>query len=268
MDSYQSANQPPNPRPKTGPLRQGTGMLNADSFQSGTGRLGGPQGTRRLASGPLEAESTLAAFQIEAENGKVITEKLAPRIVVLKRALALVANPTDARILAGVGAGEAGFTKQVAGALGVDAGLKRRAQVAVYQYDQALAGVQKADLALAEIAGLAGPEKFAAIDTHCTVEKLRGQLYPLINLHAVFRDSPIVAQLLPPPKVEEPKAPSPEDYAAFMPPPEAVAVVPEAPRSVTGKLATTVKQDPAVQEIVKGVKALTGRLFGGAFGAK
>lgn len=268
MDSYQSANQPSKPRPKTGMLPQGTGMLNGDSFQNtGTGRLG-PQGTRRLASGPLEAQETLSAFRIEAENGKVITEKLTPRLVVLKRALALVANPADhGRILAGVGAGEAGFTKQVAGALGADPGLKRRAQVAVYQFDQAVGGVQKADLALAEIAGLEGPEKFAAIDTHCTVEKLRGQIYPLINLHAVFRDSPIIAQLLPPPKVEEPKAPRPEDYASFMPP-EVEVVVPEAPRTVTGKLAQQVKQDPAVQEIVKGVKALTGRLFGGAFGAK
>lgn len=246
MDSYQrntNENQGQGQaKPGTKQLKPGTGQLSMDSFAtSGTAPLNrAAQGTRRLASGPIDVEKTMQAMRTEIENGHLILSKLEVRINVLKRALAIADRPAEAsRVLTGLSAGEAGYTKQVAQMLQQDPGTKRRVQVATYQFDQAHKGLVEADATLARANTFEGGTRANFVDSNCHVEKLRGQLYPLINLHVVFKDNPLLSQLIPTPKVAESVVPEAEPTAA----------------GGTGPLA-----DPAVAQVVDTFNRVTGNL--------
>lgn len=241
----------PKPRAGTGRLG-GTGQLNMDSFaSSGTSPLNRAVGgsTRRLSTGSIDVDRMLGAMSTELENGNVIVGKLESRIAVLKRALAIVERPNDTnQILQGVTPGEANFTKQVATMLQRDPSTQRRVQVATYQFDQAQKGLQQAAEVMTRAEEFDGLAKSQYVEANCQVEKLRGQLYPLINLHVVFKDNPLLAQLIPTPKVANTPAPQPQQQAA----PQPQAPAKPAP---TGALA-----DPAVAQMVESITKMTGNL--------
>lgn len=256
MDSYKKddENSPPKPRAAGTGRLQGTGALNMDSFSSsGTSPLNRATAgsTRRLSTGSFDADKAVTAMASEVENGTVIVTKLESRIAVMKRALAIVERPIDVTtICAGISPGEANFTKQVATMLQRDPSTQRRVQVAVYQYDQAQKGLVQANDTLKRAEQYEGTAKAQFVEANCQVEKLRGQIYPLINLHMVFKDNPLLAQLIPAPKVSHEPAPPP-------PPPQPAqpqAAQPQA-KAPTGALA-----DPAVQQMVDTINKVTGSL--------
>lgn len=241
-------------KPGTGNLaRPGTGNLGGDSFRStGTGPLNkSASRTGRLASGPLEIEKAIQAMATEVENGSIIINKLEGRIRVLERAIKISDRPVDAaQVLTGISAGEANFTKQVAQALTADPGVKRRVQVATYQFEQARKGIDLAKDVLDKAAGYDGPAKGQFVENHCHVEKLRGQLYPLVNLHMVFKDHALLSQLIPTPKVQDQV-----EMEAPPPPP------PPPPQAATGPLnAGQLSSDPNVQQMVETINKVTGNL--------
>ena len=264
MDSYKPGKedkQPGNTAP-SGPLGQKramTGSLSLDSFQSTGTQALGRNGTRRLQSGPIEVEKTIQSLTSEVENGQVLVSKLEGRVVVLQRAMAIADRPMEvSKILQGVGAGEAGFTKQVGQALLQDPGTKRRVQVALYQFEQARKGVEQAAEALEKAALYEGPAKAQFVENYCHVEKLRGQLYPLINLHMVFQDHPLISQLIPAPKIQDA-----EELPPPPPPPPPAAPHQKTP---TGPL-EPIANDPAVKEVVDAFNKVTGNLKDKLFGA-
>lgn len=228
----------------------GTGQLNMDSFaSSGTSALNraAAGSTRRLSTGNFDADKTLTAMTAEVDNGTIIVQKLESRVSVMKRALQIVDRPVDvAKICTGISPGEANFTKQVATMLQRDPSTQRRVQVAVYQFDQAEKGLAEAQEVLRRADEFQGLARTHFVESNCQVEKLRGQLYPLINLHVVFKDNPLLAQLIPAPKVVN-EAPPP-------PPPQPVAQGPAKP-APTGPLA-----DPAVAQMVDKINQVTGNL--------
>jgi hypothetical protein len=266
MDSYKRDGKDKEQAKKPAPPRApnaGTGGL--DSFQSGTGALG-KGGTRKLGTSALDVDKAIAAMATEVENGKIIVSKLEGRIAVLMRAIRIMDKPLDAnQICAGISAGEANFTKQVAKVLSADPGVTRRVQVALYQFDQARKGLQQSAEALDKVHLYDGASKGQFVESQLHVEKLRGQLYPLINLHVVFKDNALLSQLIPTPKaapVEEPPPPPP-------PPP------PVEEKTITGPLAgplanSQLANDPAVQQVVETFNRVTGNLkasFGSFFKA-
>lgn len=257
MDSYSgqdkskdSAGRPARPK------ANGTGNLNLDSFQSGTGALGGTgrlSTTRRLGTGALDVDKTLGAMATEVANGRVIVGKLEGRIAVLTRATHIMERPTEVnQICAGISAGEANFTKQVARVLQAEPDVLRRVRVALYQFQQAQTGLVKAEETLQQAEQYQDPAaKLHFVETHCHVEKLRGQLYPLINLHVVFKDHPLISQLIPTPKA------APVDDAP--PPPPAQTEL--AARPQAGPIANSpLANDPAVREVVDAFNRVTGSL--------
>lgn len=242
-------------KPGTGSLaKPGTGNLGGDSFRSsGTGPLNkGAAGTKRLASGPLETEKTIQAMQTEVENGAIIVTKLEGRIRVLERALKISDRPDSAQqVCIGISAGEANFTKQVAQSLTQDPGVKRRVQVATYQFEQARKGIEAAKDVLEKAALYEGPAKGQFVENHCHVEKLRGQLYPLVNLHMVFKDHQLLSQLIPTPKVT--------NEAELPPPPPPPPAAPQ-PGSTGPLNAAQLTSDPNVQQMVETINKVTGNL--------
>jgi hypothetical protein len=226
-----------------------------DSFQSSrTSPLNQLGVTRRLGSALLPADESLALLKTEIDNGDVLVAKLLPRMAVLERARAIHAKPNDVtRICAGIGAGEANFTRQVALALLDSPQWLRQVQVALFQWEQARAGIALARQAYDEAQGLEGRALEAHVEANCHVEKLRGQLYPLVNLPTVFRDHPLISQLIP-----IPKSPSTPPPAAPLPPSQAAASQsPPAPGPVSE---THLEADQAVEQLVSTFKVVTGNL--------
>jgi hypothetical protein len=197
-------------------------------------------------------------MRTEIRNGELLVSKLHPRITVLQRAVALLESPTQAgRILQGVGAGEAGYTRQVSQMLQGDARALRQVQVALSQWDQVSKGLASAQESVEKALEVPEAHRASFVETHCHVEKLRGQLYPLVNLHLVFRDNPLLSQLIP-----TPKQGTGELNTATTPSEETPASKPEAPRAGgTGSLETEVKAvDAAVAQVVDSLKQATGSL--------
>lgn len=303
MDSYKKDN-PENPKAKPaspgGPASQaaakaGTGKLGDAYVASGTGPLGrtGPLSgsTRRLGSTALDVDKTLEALKTEVDNGSLIVGKLEGRISVMIRAMRIVEKPIDVnQICQGISAGEANFTKQVAKMLQGDPHTTRRVQVALFQWDQAKKGLQQATEAHEKALQYEGLARAQFVESHCQVEKLRGQLYPLINLHVVFRDNALLAQLIPTPKINTADLPPPPPppsatgsgtlpppagpggtgrlslpgmaapSTAQLPPTSAEQAVPAA-KSPTGSLANEFKQaEENVQQMVSSLKNATGSL--------
>ncbi len=279
MDSYKKDNpetskaKPATPAGPASPAagKAATGKLGDAYMASGTGplsRTGPMNSTRRLGSSPLDAEKTLEALKTEVDNGSLIVSKLEGRITVLIRAMRIVEKPIDVnQICQGVSAGEANFTKQVAKMLQGDPHTTRRVQVALYQWDQAKKGLQQADECHERALQYEGLARAQFVDSHCQVEKLRGQLYPLINLHVVFRDNALLAQLIPTPKINTADLPPPPPIP--MPPTASGALgglgaaeqtVPKA-KSPTGSLTQELLgADETVQQMVSSIKQATGTL--------
>lgn len=221
MDNYKKDNpksgeaKPQPPAEQAAPaVRPATANI-ADSFRSsGTGSLA-KGATRRLAPSAIDTERAIESMRTEIENGKLITSKLEGRIAVLYRGVKIVEKPIDVNtICQGISAGEANFTKQVAKMLQADAHTTRRVQVALYQWDQAKIGLAQAEESLERALQFEGTARMQYVDSSLHVEKLRGQLYPLINLHVVFRDNALIAQLIPTPKIQvDPPPPPPPPVA-------------------------------------------------------
>ena len=295
MDSYKKDNpetakaKPAPPGAPASPAaaqKPGTGKLSDAYMPSGTGPLSrtGPLGsTRRLGTAPLDVDKALETLLTEVENGNLIISKLDGRINVLIRAMRIVERPIDVnQICQGVSAGEANFTKQVAKLLQGDPQITRRVQVALYQWDQAKKGLEQAAESHARALQFEGLARAQYVDSHCQVEKLRGQLYPLINLHVVFRDNALLAQLIPTPKLTPadlpPPPPMPPTKAATggLPPVTglpavtglpgtgglgaAEQTVPKAKAPTGSPTQELLGADETVQQMVSSIKQATGNL--------
>lgn len=273
MDNFNRSNQDqPGQRPPGKPARaSGTGNLSMDSFQaSKTGPLSLSNTTKRLSSGPLDPVKMLNDLEAEIQNGQLLLGKLQGRMVVLDRAVRIVDKPVDLpQILRGVGAGEADFTKKVAQLLQREPGTKRRVEVALYQYQQAEKGVASAADIAVRSGEFEGVAKAQFLETNAQVEKLRGQLYPLINLHMVFKDSPLLAQLIPsPPARQAPAAPAPSPVdAALEAPPQPAAPATGSTTERLKAISPDIAEDPHVQEVLETLNRVTGQLKNKLFGA-
>lgn len=194
----------------------------------------------------------------EVSNGRTLLSKLHPRLTVLQRAVEVLEAPDQASvILRGVGAGELGFTRQVVQILQEDPRVLRQVRVALNQWTQAQKGVASAEAVLSQAAAFPEAHRAAFVAEHCHVEKLRGQLYPLINLHVVFRETPILSQLVPAPKPgyrEKTPAPKPLDAASAV-------RTSTAPGQVQTSIEDEVKAvDAAISQVVGSIKQATGTL--------
>jgi hypothetical protein len=214
--------------------------------------------TRRLSSNNLSADQAIEFARTEIRNGELLVSKLHPRIAVLQRAVALLENPMQSgRIMQGVGAGEAGFTRQVSQMLREDARALRQVQVALSQWEQATNGLAAVQDGVQKALEVPESHRASFVESHCHVEKLRGQLYPLINLHVVFRENPLLSQLIP-----TPKQGTGELTAASKPSEVPPAPKPEATRAPeAASLESEVKAvDAAVAQVVDSLKQATGNL--------
>lgn len=79
-----------------------------------------------------------------------------------------------------------------------DADLLRRAQIALFQFDDARRSVEETASRLEPIRE-ADPELALDMLESLEVSKLQGKVYPICNFHEIFKRDPILSRVFPPP---------------------------------------------------------------------
>jgi hypothetical protein len=239
-DSFNSSSQP-----KRGANPFG-GQSYSDSFVRATTAPLGRRMTRPLQADPGMVESKLRGVEEQLGLCRAIIDRFGPRMRLLKAAETLVksgpgAAPAPAspppspapkptlgksplakkpltRPVAPTGAAAAnpalnGLSPQektmvaaMADRLREDADLLRRAQIAVFQFDDAQRSVEETDSRIAPIRG-ADPEVAWDLIEALEVSKLQGKVYPICNFHEIFKRDPVLSRVFPPPTPSAASAP-------------------------------------------------------------
>lgn len=98
----------------------------------------------------------------------------------------------------GLGAQEKAMAAAIADRLRQDADLLRRAQIALFQFEDAERSVLETAKSVEPIR-LADPEQAWDLIEALEVSKLQGKVYPICNFHEIFKRDPILSRVFPPP---------------------------------------------------------------------
>ena len=99
---------------------------------------------------------------------------------------------------AGIGGQEKAMATAIADRLRQDADLLRRAQIALFQFDDAQRSVQETAGRIEPIR-MADPEQAWDMIDSLEVSKLQGKVYPICNFHEIFKRDPVLSRVFPPP---------------------------------------------------------------------
>ncbi len=157
----------------------------------------------------LKAAETLAKTGSAADAALAIQEAPAepgPRPVLGKPGLGKkpfgkpAPKPAAAPVppAAGVGGQEKAMVTAIADRLRQDADLLRRAQIALFQFDDAQQSVQEA-IGRVEPIRQADAERAWDMIESLEVSKLQGKVYPICNFHEIFKRDPVLSRVFPPP---------------------------------------------------------------------
>lgn len=145
----------------------------------------------------------LAELQEAIARGESLLSVLAPRMAVMRRAVAILAPDASAEALcAGISAGERNFTMQAVEVLSARPDVCRRAQVILGQYELACRALNEAQELRASflVAGLT-----EGMVGHFNLARFRGTMHPLYNVPMTLDGVPVLSRLFPP----MPEAPRP-----------------------------------------------------------
>jgi hypothetical protein len=98
----------------------------------------------------------------------------------------------------GLGGQEKAMAAAIADRLRQDADLLRRAQIALFQFDDAQRSVQETSNRLDPIRQV-DPEQAWEMIEALEVSKLQGKVYPICNFHEIFKRDPVLSRVFPPP---------------------------------------------------------------------
>ncbi|MBM3266476.1 MAG: hypothetical protein FJZ01_02410 [Candidatus Sericytochromatia bacterium] len=92
-------------------------------------------------------------------------------------------------------------------AIAKDVEIRRRVQVAVYQYQVAIQAVAEGEAVLGQLRALEPREAFDRLEA-LDVAKIQGKIYPICNFHEVFKHDAELTRLFPPPAGSQPSSPN------------------------------------------------------------
>lgn len=102
---------------------------------------------------------------------------------------------------AGLNAQEKTLVTAMADRLRQDPELLRRAQIAVFQFEDAQQAVQETSSRIAPIQQ-ADPQQAWEMIEGLEVSKLQGKVYPICNFHEIFKRDPVLSRVFPPPNAQ------------------------------------------------------------------
>lgn len=216
--------------PKKGPNPFGDKSYSDSFVRATTAPLNAKKVTRPLNATAEMVTEKLKAVEEQINLCRVIIERFAQRMKVLKSAETLVrtgpapAEPepapeaTQAPGKPGLGKkpmgkppakpaaapnpamanNERAMATAIADRLRQDADLLRRAQIALFQFDDAQRAVQETASKLDPIR-TTSPESAWDMIEALEVSKLQGKVYPICNFHEIFKRDPILSRVFPPP---------------------------------------------------------------------
>ncbi len=115
----------------------------------------------------------------------------------------LVPPPDPAAgLLANLSAEGAAMARAIAGALGSDPKVKQRAQVCIYQYEEAYRAYQTGDSELREAERVPPQRAWSALEA-IGIERIKGKAYAICGFYENFKDQPVLSNLFPPPRPQE-----------------------------------------------------------------
>ncbi len=113
-----------------------------------------------------------------------------------------------AGLLANLSAEGAAMARAIAGALGSDPKIKQRAQVCVYQYEEAYRAYQTGDSELREAEASPSSLAWQSLES-IGIERIKGKAYAICGFYENFKDQPVLSTLFPAPRPQE-VAPPPQ----------------------------------------------------------
>jgi len=108
------------------------------------------------------------------------------------------AAPAAPAAAGGLGGQEKAMASAIAERLRQDGDLLRRAQIALFQFDDAQRSVQETASRVDPIRH-ADPDRAWDMIEALEVSKLQGKVYPICNFHEIFKRDPVLSRVFPPP---------------------------------------------------------------------
>lgn len=216
---------PRNPNQPPIPDRKGTGRLDSapttplttpnafgkDQFRASSA-LRSSFGGQAAPSGSLDqAKGRLAELHNELARAKATILEVRPKMAILKRAIRLNQRQIpEAALFQQVPMQEKLFTQQIAAHLIAFPDAMRPAEIAMGQYEAAWAAMQSVEETLM-MAQMGDPSEILRTVSGVSVEKMRGQVFPLTSLFVHFETDPVLSRLFEPPYAPRAKGTGPLD---------------------------------------------------------
>ena len=164
--------------------------------------VSGPQ-TRNLSAEAGQAR--IRELHEELARAKATVLEVRPKMAVIKRSIRLNEGKLrENALFQSVPLQEKLFTQQVAAHIAADPEAMRKAAIAIGQYEAAWEALRVVEETLTETEmGLVedAVERLAGV----SVEKMRGQVFPLTSLYVHFEADPVLCRLFMPPHMTRPR---------------------------------------------------------------
>lgn len=162
---------------------------------------------------PEALQKQIASIEAQIQLCQGILDRLAPRMRLLKatseptapasppaKSLGMQKKPamSPAKPPAGFTPQERALIDSIRLRMRVKSDLARRIAIALVQFSDAERHVGEASAKLSEVRSMEHAMALSQIET-IEIGKLQGRVYPLCNLHEVFRDDELMRQMFPPP---------------------------------------------------------------------
>ena len=216
---------PRNPNQPPVPDKKGTGRLESapttplstpnafgkDQFRASSA-LRSSFAAQSAPSGSLDqGKGRLAELHNELARAKATILEVRPKMAILKRAIRLNQRKIpEAALFQQVPMQEKLFTQQIATHLIAFPDAMRPAEIAMGQYEAAWAAMQSVEEILMT-AQMGDPADILRTVAGVSVEKMRGQVFPLTSLFVHFETDPVLSRLFEPPYAPKARGTAPLD---------------------------------------------------------
>lgn len=186
--------------PQTKPLKaDDLHAFGKDQFKASAALRAGLAGPADPAKDVESGRARIKELHEELARAKATILDVRPRMAILKRAMRLnEGKMPEAALFHNIPVPEQTFTRQVAAHLAGNAEAGRIGAIATGQYESAWEAMRTVEEALMD-AEMGLPEEALSKLAGLSVEKMRGQVFPLLSLYVHFEADPVLSRLFPPP---------------------------------------------------------------------
>jgi hypothetical protein len=190
----------------TAPLKpEDLHAFGTDHFSASAALRAGVSGPRTSNLSAEAGQARMRELHEELARAKATVLEVRPKMAIIKRSIRFnEGKMPESALFQNVPLQEKFFTQQVAAHIAAEPEALRKAAIAIGQYEAAWEALRLVEEALTEAEmGLVedAVERLAGV----SVEKMRGQVFPLTSLSVHFEADPVLSRLFMPPHMTRPK---------------------------------------------------------------